>query len=72
MLRLFLRWATKQAACRFEYRGDVGDYCSTAARHLAPGGVLALVFPVRPARQLERLFEAVAGTYLLSPSRECL
>jgi tRNA1(Val) A37 N6-methylase TrmN6 len=32
-------------ACRFELRGTVADYCSTAAKHLAPGGFFACVFP---------------------------
>lgn len=45
----------QKLACRFEVRGDVADYCATAARHLAPGGVLSLVFPCRPEAHLERL-----------------
>jgi tRNA1(Val) A37 N6-methylase TrmN6 len=32
-------------ACRFESRGDIGDYVRVAASHLAPGGVFACVFP---------------------------
>ncbi len=44
--------------CRFEMRGDVGDYLATASRHLAPGGVLALVFP---HTQRARVFEACAA-----------
>ena len=28
----------QKLACRFELRGTVADYCTTAARHLAPGG----------------------------------
>jgi len=35
----------QKLACRFELRGTVADYCSTAARHLAPGGFFACVFP---------------------------
>lgn len=35
----------QKVACRFEMRGDVRDYARIAAAHLAPGGVLALVFP---------------------------
>jgi tRNA1(Val) A37 N6-methylase TrmN6 len=34
-------WASpdpQRRAARFELRGDVGDYCLAAARHLAPGG----------------------------------
>ena len=34
----------QKIACRFELRGDVTDYCSTAAMHLAPGGMVSLVF----------------------------
>ena len=35
-------------------RGTIADYCSTAARHLAPGGFFACVFPNEPA-QLARV-----------------
>jgi len=35
----------QKVACRFELRGDIGDYATTAAKHLAPGGVFACVFP---------------------------
>jgi tRNA1(Val) A37 N6-methylase TrmN6 len=35
----------QKVACRFELRGDVGDYARTAAAHLAPGGLFACVFP---------------------------
>ena len=35
----------QKLSCRFELRGTVADYCSTAARHLAPGGFFACVFP---------------------------
>jgi tRNA1(Val) A37 N6-methylase TrmN6 len=41
-------------ACRFELRGTIADYCSTAAKHLAPGGFFACVFPNEPA-QLARM-----------------
>jgi len=44
----------QKLACRFELRGTVADYCSTAARHLAPGGFFACVFPNEPA-QLARV-----------------
>jgi tRNA1(Val) A37 N6-methylase TrmN6 len=44
----------QKLACRFELRGTVGDYCSTAAKHLASGGVFACVFPTEPA-QLARV-----------------
>jgi tRNA1Val (adenine37-N6)-methyltransferase len=35
----------QKVACRFEVRGDIADYCSVAASHLAPGGLFACVFP---------------------------
>ena len=47
----------QKLACRFELRGTIADYCSTAAKHLAPGGFFACVFPHEPA-QLARV---VAG-----------
>ncbi len=50
----------QKLACRFELRGTVADYCSTAAKHLATGGFFACVFPTEPA-QLARI-EAGAKT----------
>jgi tRNA1Val (adenine37-N6)-methyltransferase len=44
----------QRLACRFELRGTVTDYCEVAARHLAPGGFFACVFPTEPA-QLARM-----------------
>ena len=44
----------QKLACRFELRGTIADYCSAAARHLAPGGFFACVFPHEPA-QLARV-----------------
>lgn len=44
--------------CRFEMRGDIGDYCATAARHLARGGLFACVFAVTPEAQHERVRRA--------------
>ena len=35
----------QKVACRFELRGDIGDYARVAAAHLAPGGIFACVFP---------------------------
>ena len=54
----------QRAACRFELRGDVADYCATASRHLAPGGVFAVVFPAHPVRQLDRVFEGAGANGL--------
>jgi tRNA1(Val) A37 N6-methylase TrmN6 len=48
----------QKVACRFELRGDVGDYCQAATRHLAAGGVFACIFP-QPDGQRERV-EAAA------------
>jgi tRNA1(Val) A37 N6-methylase TrmN6 len=41
-------------ACRFELRGDVGDYARVAAAHLAKGGFFACVFPEEPRSRVER------------------
>jgi tRNA1Val (adenine37-N6)-methyltransferase len=40
----------QKLACRFELRGTIADYCSTAAKHLASGGFFACVFPHEPAQ----------------------
>jgi len=47
----------QKAACRFELRGDVRDYCAVASLHLAMGGVFACVFPMNPAEQQSRVYE---------------
>ncbi len=54
----------QKAACRFEMRGDVGDYASVAARHLAPGGVFCCVFPIDPDPQHERVIRAAEESKL--------
>lgn len=54
----------QKAACRFELRGDIGDYCAVAARHLEAGGTLACVFPVSPEAQHERVREAARAAGL--------
>jgi tRNA1(Val) A37 N6-methylase TrmN6 len=48
----------QKIACRFEMRGDIGDYCAVAARHLERGGLFACVFPVAPEEQHERVKQA--------------
>ena len=53
----------QKVACRFELRGDINDYCAAAARHLAPGGVFACVFP-QPDGQRARLLEAASAHHL--------
>jgi tRNA1(Val) A37 N6-methylase TrmN6 len=48
----------QKLACRFEMRGSVADYAATAAKHLAPGGGFACVFPIRPEEQHQRVRDA--------------
>jgi tRNA1Val (adenine37-N6)-methyltransferase len=55
----------QKVACRFEVRGDIGDYCATGARHLAPGGLFACVFPVDPEEQHERVKRAATQNGLV-------
>lgn len=43
----------QKIACRFEVRGDVADYASTAAAHLNSGGVFVCVFPEERRNYLE-------------------
>jgi tRNA1Val (adenine37-N6)-methyltransferase len=43
----------QKIACRFELRGDIGDYCRVAARHLALGGFFACVFPTEQIARVE-------------------
>ncbi|MFN7977503.1 MAG: methyltransferase [Vicinamibacterales bacterium] len=47
----------QKVQCRFEVRGDVGDYTRVAMAHLAPGGIFACVFP---SAQLDRVMRAAA------------
>ena len=54
----------QKIACRFELRGTIADYCSTAAKHLAPGGFFACVFPHEPA-QLARVEAAAKDSDLV-------
>jgi tRNA1Val (adenine37-N6)-methyltransferase len=53
----------QKVACRFELRGDIGDYCRVAAARLAPGGLFACVFPL-PDHQHERVLCAAAAARL--------
>jgi tRNA1Val (adenine37-N6)-methyltransferase len=48
----------QKIACRFEVRGNIADYCQTAAAYLAPGGFFACVFPIAPPEQHARLQES--------------
>jgi tRNA1(Val) A37 N6-methylase TrmN6 len=54
----------QKLACRFELRGTIADYCATAAKHLAPGGFFACVFPHEPA-QLARVAAAANDSGLV-------
>ena len=53
----------QKVACRFELRGDIGDYCLWRPRHLAPGGFFACVFPL-PDGQRQRMVEAARAAGL--------
>jgi len=44
----------QKLACRFELRGNIADYCTSAASHLAAGGFFACVFPIE-STQLARV-----------------
>lgn len=44
----------QKVACRFELRGDIGDYARVAEAHLAAGGLFACVFPEEQRERLER------------------
>jgi len=54
----------QKMACRFELRGSVADYCATAAKHLALGGLFSCVFPTEPA-QLARVEEGAHNAGLV-------
>lgn len=58
----------QKLACRFELRGTVADYCATAAKHLAPGGFFACVFPTEPA-QLARVAQGARDAGLVMVRR---
>ena len=51
----------QKVACRFELRGDIGDYTRVAAEHLDAGGIFACVFP---EEQRDRVERAAADTSL--------
>ncbi len=54
----------QKVACRFELRGTVADYCSTAVRHMEPGGLFACVFPMNPPEQNQRVIEGARAAGL--------
>jgi tRNA1Val (adenine37-N6)-methyltransferase len=53
----------QKLACRFELRGTIANYCSTAANHLMPGGFFACVFP-NEQTQLARMEAAATNSGL--------
>lgn len=54
----------QKIACRFELRGTIADYAEIAARHLAPGGMFACVFPIQPDFQMQRVLAAAEQSRL--------
>jgi tRNA1Val (adenine37-N6)-methyltransferase len=44
----------QKVQCRFEVRGDIGDYARVAVQHLAPGGLFACVFPSKQLARIQR------------------
>lgn len=50
----------QKVSCRFELRGDIGDYARVAAAHLAPGGLFACVFPEDQRGRVERAADAAS------------
>lgn len=44
----------QKVACRFELRGDIGDYARVAAAHLRAGGLFACVFPEEQRARVEQ------------------
>ncbi|MBI3882381.1 MAG: methyltransferase domain-containing protein [Verrucomicrobia bacterium] len=55
----------QKIACRFEVRGTVADYATTAAKHLERGGIFACAFPVSPPEQEERVRAGAAEAGLV-------
>jgi tRNA1(Val) A37 N6-methylase TrmN6 len=52
----------QKIACRFELRGDIADYATVAAAHLADGGLFACVFP---EEQIARVQQAAASASMV-------
>ncbi len=52
----------QKIACRFEVRGNISDYCKTAAEHLKPGGFFACVFPMEQLERVEKSASEAALT----------
>jgi tRNA1Val (adenine37-N6)-methyltransferase len=60
----------QKAACRFELRGDVSDYCRAAALALAPDGVFALVHSAQDSRPEPAIHEALRSSSPVGVGRE--
>jgi len=45
----------QKIACRFETRGTIWDYTKVARERMNPGAMYAVVFPIQPAEQEERV-----------------
>jgi tRNA1Val (adenine37-N6)-methyltransferase len=52
----------QKIACRFELRGDSGDYARAAVEHLQPGGFFACVYPEERREALESAAQAAGLT----------
>ncbi len=52
-------------ACRFELRGDISDYCKTAAERLERGGFFSCIFPIQPKHQEARVVQAARDAGLV-------
>ena len=52
----------QKVACRFELRGDIGDYIRVGAAHMAAGGLLACVFPEEQRGRVEAAADEAATT----------
>ena len=50
----------QKVACRFELRGDIGDYARVTAAHLSAGGLFACVFPEEQRARVEAAAAAAA------------
>src|SRR5688572_8774477 len=50
----------QKVACRFELRGDIGDYARVAAAHLTAGGVFACIFPEEQRQRVEQAARAAS------------
>lgn len=62
----------QKIACRFETRGDISDYCMTAAERLAHGGLFACVFPIQPEHQEQRVIDAARAANLVIVRRRAI